>query len=124
MNDVIIKDRERLEQIVAGDGCFLTELFHPDRDAAALRYSLAYAYVEAQGCTLDHVLEQTEVYYIIRGTGIMHLNGKAYAIKAGSCYYVPAQCRQWLENQGTERLEFLVIVDPPWTAQGETVNTA
>ena len=28
---------------------------------------------------------------------------------------------KWIENTGTSKLEFLVIVDPPWTSQDESV---
>lgn len=116
-----IKHRDSARQIVAGDGCFLRELLHPDNDPVALPYSLAYAYVEAGGRTLDHLLEQSEVYYVIAGRGTMVLDDVPHTVETGSSYYIPAGCRQWLQNDGETRFEFLCIVAPPWTADGETV---
>lgn len=111
---------ERTE-IVAGDGCFLRELLHPQRDPAPIGYSLAYAYVEPAGSTKDHWLEQNEVYYIIAGQGTMFLDQQPIAVSAGSYYYIPPRCHQWLRNDGDTRLEFLCIVDPPWTDEGEVI---
>ena len=117
----VIRQRDDLESITAGDKCILTELFHPDKDPITTGYSLAYAFVEPGGSTLNHYLEQSETYYIIRGTGTMYLDGEAHRVQAGSTYYIPPRCQQWLKNDGDERIEFLVMVDPPWTAEGEVI---
>ncbi len=109
-------------EFVAGDGCHLRELLHPARHPIQIGYSLAHADVEVAGRTADHVLEQSEVYYIIAGRGTMVLDGQAHAVEAGSYYYIPPHCSQWLRNDGEQRLEFLCIVEPPWTAAGETIT--
>ncbi len=109
------------QQIVAGDGCFLRELLHPDRDPVNVRYSLAYAYIEPNGATADHWLEQTETYYILSGHGTMMLDDQEITVQAGSYYSIPPRCHQWLRNDADIRLEFLCIVDPPWTAEGEVI---
>jgi mannose-6-phosphate isomerase-like protein (cupin superfamily) len=119
-----IKHLSTIPAIVAGDGCILREIFHPERDPVPIRYSLAHAYVEPGGRTHDHFLEQSEVYYVIAGTGTMYLNGEPIDVAAGSSYYIPPHCSQYLINTGPERFEFLCIVDPPWSAEGETVGAA
>ncbi|ABX05639.1 MAG TPA: cupin domain-containing protein [Herpetosiphon sp.] len=109
-------------EFVAGDGCHLRELLHPTQQPIRIGYSLAHAYVDVGCRTADHWLEQSEVYYIIAGHGTMVLDGQAHAIEAGSYYYIPPRCSQWLRNDGEQRLEFLCIVEPPWTAAGETIT--
>lgn len=117
----LVRSISSVPEQIAGDGCFLRELLHPDRDGSAIRYSLAYAFVEPGGRTLDHVLEQSEVYYGLAGAATLFLDGSPYPIEPGSCICIPPRCRQHLENHGETRFEFLCIVDPPWTGQGEKV---
>jgi len=121
MTQPIVRHQDELPQIVAGDLCHLTEIFNPAKESLPTRYSIAYAYVEPGGKTLNHVLEQSETYYIIAGQGTMFINGEEHPIKAGSCYLIPPQTEQWLRNDGKTRIEFLVMVDPPWTPDGETI---
>lgn len=117
----IIKHRSDIAEFLAGDRCTIRELFSPANDRIETNFSLAYAYVEPGGRTLDHLLHQAEIYYVIAGTGTMFLDGVAYAVHTGSSFYVPPHCRQWLRNDGPERFEFLCIVDPPWTPDGEEI---
>lgn len=116
-----VQHQDLIPEAIAGDRCFLRELLHPQRFPVALGYSLAYAYVEPYGRTLDHVLEQSEVYYVLTGEGTMFLDDTAHAVTAGSYFYIPPGCRQWLRNDGASRFEFLCIVEPPWSDEGETV---
>lgn len=119
---LIIKHIEDIDQIIAGDACYLREIFHPDRDNVQTHHSLAYAYVEPGGRTLNHYLDkQSETYYIIKGEGLMHVNEDSFEVKPGNSYYIPAKGRQWLENKSDQRLEFLVIVDMPWELEDEYV---
>lgn len=117
----LVKHIEDIDEITAADRCGLREVFHPARDSAQIRYSLAHASVSPGESTLEHHIEQSEVYYVISGQGTMHLDGKPHSVCAGSAYYIPPGCRQYLVNSGNEPFEFLCIVDPPWTAEGETV---
>ena len=106
---------------VAGDGCVLRELLHPARHPVTLGYSISHAYVEVGGRTLDHWLAQSEVYYVLAGRGTMFLDNVPHTVETGSYYYIPPFVHQWLRNDGESRFEFLCIVDPPWTTDGETV---
>lgn len=117
-----VSHRNDCAEFIAGDQCHLRELLHPQRSGQPISYSLAYAFVEQGGRTLDHTLEQSEVYYIIAGRGTMFLDGQAYAVETGSFFYIPPQCNQWIRNDGPSRLEFLCIVDPPWTEAGEQIK--
>lgn len=109
-------------EMTAGDGCQLRELIHPDRDPASIRFSLAQAHVECGESTLRHALIQTELYYILEGKGTLFIDSKPYHVQKGDCVAVPPRSEQYLRNDGPSRLEFLCIVDPPWTEQGESVR--
>jgi mannose-6-phosphate isomerase-like protein (cupin superfamily) len=117
----LFKHQADVQGIIAGDKCQLWQLLHPAHDAVQLDYSIAYAKVEVSGRTLNHVLHQSEVYYVIRGEGLMYLDGVAYAVRSGSCYYIPPRCEQWLQNTGETDFEFICIVNPPWQAQQEEI---
>jgi mannose-6-phosphate isomerase-like protein (cupin superfamily) len=122
MNQAYINDISSIEPFVAGDGCVLRELLHPQNHPVALGYSLAHAYIEPGGRTADHWLEQSEVYYILSGQGTMFLGGVPHQVAAGSYFYIPGRMSQWLRNDGSERIEFLCIVDPAWTREGEIIS--
>jgi len=117
-----IKHLDNIEEIVAGDNCFLKEIFHPDRDEVKTNYSLAFAFVEPQGRTLNHCLKQSETYFIIAGIGRMHIDNDVFEVREGSSFYVAPFQNQWIENIGNDKLEFLVIVDPPWKKEDERIT--
>ena len=61
------------------DRSLLSELMHPDKvaEAAHLDCSIAHAIVPAGESTLPHTLKKsTELYYILQGRGIMHIDGE------------------------------------------------
>ena len=106
--------REQAE-IIANDGCRLRELLHPDTDRSAISYSLAVAWVDPGKSTLPHRLtEEIEVYYIISGTGRMHIDEESRDVETGDAIVIPAASEQWIENPGTDVLHFAAIVSPPW----------
>ena len=112
---MFVKRSAECEEITANDGCRLRELLHPDRDGSGLPYSLAVARVEPGQATHPHLLrEETEVYYIVRGSGRMHIGEQTEELQAGDAVVIPAGARQWIECTGRDTLEFVALVDPPW----------
>jgi len=104
-------------EITANDGCRLRELLHPDKDASGLPYSLAVARVAPGERTLPHRLsEETEVYYVVSGHGTMRIDDEASEVRAGDAVVIPAGSVQWIECRGSEVLEFVALVSPPWRA--------
>lgn len=106
---------------IAGDSTILREMLHPDKADLALRYSLAHAVVEPEKTSTRHRLAYSEVYYILEGTGIMHIDDEAEQIEAGDTVYIPPKTVQWIENAGDCNLVFLCIVDPAWQPEHEEV---
>ena len=118
---MLIKRLPNCEEITAGDGTHLRELLHPARDATAVRYSLAVARLVPGARSKAHRLASTEVYYFVRGSGIMHIGDEVGAVASGDAVYNPADSVQWLENNGEDELEFVCIVDPAWRREDERV---
>jgi mannose-6-phosphate isomerase-like protein (cupin superfamily) len=117
---VLIKKLTDCREIVAGDRTRLRELLHPDRDEVRIRYSLAVARLEPGRSSMPHRLKTAEVYYLVRGSGVMHVGAEARRVETGDAVYIPPDSVQRLENTGKEEIEFLCIVDPAWRAEDET----
>jgi mannose-6-phosphate isomerase-like protein (cupin superfamily) len=66
-------------------------------------------------------LKTSEVYYILEGEGIMHVDDESAAVHAGQAIYVPPNSNQHISNTGDSDLRFLCIVDPAWQPQDEEV---
>jgi mannose-6-phosphate isomerase-like protein (cupin superfamily) len=118
---MFIKKLKDCAEITAGDRTRLRELLHPARDAVSVRYSLAVAWLAPQKRSQAHRLKTAEVYYLVRGNGVMHIGDEAAKIEAGDAVYIPSDSVQWLENTGRDDVEFVCIVDPAWRPEDEQV---
>jgi mannose-6-phosphate isomerase-like protein (cupin superfamily) len=118
---MLVQKLKQCEMFVAGDNTQLRELLHPDKQSVALRYSLAHAVVPAGKTSIDHSLATSEVYYILSGRGVMHIDDETRAVEPGDAIYIPPNSRQFIHNPEPEPLMFICIVDPAWQAADETV---
>lgn len=118
---MIIRTLSDCKEFLAGDHTKLRELLHPARAPVQIGYSLAHGTLEARARSKRHRLAATEVYYFVAGEGIFHMDDQASPVQAGDAVYVPPGVVQWVENTGGERLEFLCLVEPAWTGEGEEV---
>ncbi len=118
---MFIKDLEDCEEFTAGDNSILRELLHPDKADLAIHYSLAHAIVSPGQTTRPHRLKTSEVYYILEGEGVMHINDESRRVYPGHAVYIPPSSKQYIENTGKIPLKFLCIVDPAWRKQDEEV---
>lgn len=118
---MFIRDLKKCEEFTAGDGCSLRELLHPAKADLGLRYSLAHAVVMPGQTTRPHRLAASEVYYIIEGEGVMHINGESRPVFPGQAIYIPPNATQYISNPGNRDLVFLCIVDPAWRKEDEEV---
>lgn len=118
---MFIRELQDCEEFTAGDNCALREILHPDKADLTLRYSLAHAKVKPGETTWKHRLKTSEVYYIISGTGLMHINEETAPVRPGSTVYIPPMATQCITNAGKSDLVFICIVDPAWRAEDEVV---
>ena len=47
-----------------------------------------------------------EIYYVLAGAGVVTLEGKEVAVKAGSAVFIPGMTEHGARQTGTERLRF------------------
>lgn len=107
-------------EFIAGDHTRLRELISPHHDQGfAGRYSLAHAIVEPGKKSTPHKMLTSEVYYILEGKGVMHIEDGTAEVGLGDCIDIPPGKTQWIENTSTEPLVFLCIVDPAWRKKDE-----
>ncbi len=118
---MLIKRLKDCREISAGDRTRLRELLHPERDAVDIRYSLAVAWIASGQKSQPHRLKTAEVYYVVRGSGVMHIGDDVAEVAAGDAIYIPPESVQWLENTGREGIEFICIVDPAWRPEDEEI---
>tara|TARA_R110002072_G_scaffold3803_3_gene27130 strand:- start:89 stop:454 length:366 start_codon:yes stop_codon:yes gene_type:complete len=116
---VFVKNINECPEFIANDGCLIREWVHPKNDAVDLPYSVAMATVEIGKQSYKHALEQTEVYIIFSGEGVMHIDDEAQEVISGEAILVPAGATQWIENTADEELCFIAIVNPPWSDEGD-----
>lgn len=121
VKEVVIKDLAGCEEIIAGDKTILHEMLHPDKADLKIRYSLAHALVQPGQTTLPHSLTTSEVYYILEGQGIMHIDDESSPVAAGQAVYIPPCAAQHIKNTGSGDLKFLCIVDPAWRKEDEEI---
>ncbi len=109
------------KEFIAGDGSVLRELLHPEKTDVQIQYSLAHAKVPAGQMTKAHRLRACEVYYIIEGRGLMHIDKESFEVNPGCAVYIPPDSMQYIENKGDCDLKFLCIVEPAWRQEDEEV---
>lgn len=118
---MFIKDLNDCEEFRAGDNSILRELLHPGKAEIAINYSLAHAIIKPGQTSSPHKLKTTEVYYILEGEGLMHINEEEQKVHPGHAIYIPPGSLQFIQNTGKNDLIFLCIVDPAWKKEDETI---
>ena len=119
---VFIRNLNECKEIIAIDGTILRELINPLYDGTELhlRYSIAHAKVSPGNASFPHRLTKaSEVYYFLKGTGVMYIDDEKQKVGPGSLVYIPPNAIQYLENTGDQDLVFLCIVDPYWRPEDE-----
>ncbi len=110
---------------IAPDGAEIRNLVH--REQGATRLSLAEALVPP-GQRTAKVYHQTvyeEVWYIVRGSGVMHVHDPAredeevFPVEPGDAVLLPAGHGFFVQNDGAGDLVFLCCGSPPWPGDQE-----
>jgi mannose-6-phosphate isomerase-like protein (cupin superfamily) len=107
------------------DHTTLCELLHPARDGLDIPYSIAHVVLKPGSASLPHLLkESSEVYYILEGLGVVHIDSESAKVSPGQVVYIPPGSKQHIQNVGTNDLKFLCIVHPMWRKENEVVLTS
>lgn len=118
---MFVKYLKDCQKFKAGDDSILRELLHPNKMPLQISYSLAYAKVKAGKMTKPHKLKTAEVYYIISGKGLMHIDDESLEVGPECAVYIPPNSRQYIENTTNAELKFLCIVNPAWREEDEEI---
>ena len=113
---------EKLKEIIAIDDTILREIINPLHDEGNLKlgYSIAHAVVKPGNASLSHrIRTSSEIYYILKGSGRMHVDEESEDVGPSDTIYVPPDAIQYIENTGDADLVFLCIVYPSWRAEDE-----
>lgn len=54
-----------------------------------------------------------ECYVVLRGAGVMTLNGERREVSVGTFIHLPSWCEHGIENTGDETMEVLICTSPP-----------
>jgi mannose-6-phosphate isomerase-like protein (cupin superfamily) len=119
---MIVKKLKDLKEITALDNTIIREMLNPKHDATPLHlgYSLAHATLPSKKISLPHRFKTaSEVYYILKGEGMMYIDDETRQVGPGDTIYIPPKAVQFIENIGETNLEFLCIVYPEWQPDAE-----
>ena len=119
---MIVKKLKDLKEIVALDDTIVREMLNPKHDTIPfhLGYSLAHATLPPGKTSLPHRFKTaSEVYYILNGEGVMHIEDETERVGPGDTIYIPPKAVQFIKNIGDNNLEFLCIVYPEWQPDAE-----
>lgn len=118
---MFIKKLSNCLEFIAGDKTILREILHPAKMDFIWRYSLAHAIVKPGETSQLHSLQTSEVYYILDGEGIMHIDDENEPVWPWDTISIPPHAKQCITNTSTADLQFLCIVDPAWRLEDEEI---
>ena len=118
---MIIKKIQDIEAILGNEGTEIRQIFHPHNTLDGIRYSLAQSTIQPGKKSKPHKMKTSEVYFVLEGRGVLHIDGKPILIEEYQSIFVPPFSLQYLENTGSVMLKVLCIVDPAWKKDDEVV---
>lgn len=118
---MFIRNVSDCKECNGGDRSLLRELLHPDKADLTINYSFAHATVKPGTKTLPHTLTSAEVYYILDGSGTVHVASESAAVRQNDAIYIPPHAVEYIQNSGTKDLTFICIVDPAWKKEDEKI---
>jgi len=118
---MLVKKLEELTFLTSKDGCRIKEIIHPGQTGTDPGVSLAWAEVPPGGATVPHRLAMTEIYFVLEGRGLMHINGEETQVGPGQAVYIPRRRTQFIKNIGENSLRFLCVCHPAYDPEGDEV---
>jgi len=118
---MLVRKLKDCKEFIAADGSVLREMLHPDKEDLKINYSLAFAKVMPGKTTKPHKLKTCEVYYILKGRGLMYIDKESCSVSSQDTVYIPPCSTQYIKNTGSSVLEFLCLVEPAWKKQDEEI---
>ena len=97
------------EPFTTKDGSTIRELHHTEAQ------SLAEATLEpAQATTRHYHRDAEEIYFVLKGSGTLAVDGDTRRVRPGDAVLIPAGAWHTLENDGNSELIILCSCAPPY----------
>lgn len=87
------------------DGVYSSKMLTGDEMAGEQVININEGTLAPGGCTPPGVHEETEIYYIIAGSGKVVLDGQPLAVKPGDIIIIPGGVQHWIDNSKSD-MEF------------------
>src|SRR3954452_12271562 len=105
-----IASLNKIEAFATKDGSFIRELHQTQVQ------SLAEGTLEPDQATERHYHRVTEeIYFVVKGSGDMEVDGEHQRIAVGDAVLIPAGAWHSLHNNGTSELRILCACVPPYS---------
>ena len=102
-----------------GDVTWHTLISHPQTASSDLSAGIAVC-PPATGSLREHRHAQSEIYYILDGTGRVSIDGKSYEVERGSVIFIPPDAEHGIVNTGdVEPLRWFYVF--PTSSFGDVV---
>lgn len=110
-----VVNRNDVHAFTTKDTSIIREILAP-RNSETQSQSLAEAMVDVGATTQAHSHPDTEeLYYILRGSGMMAIEAEHRSVTVGDGICIPAGKRHQIRNTGQEPLVFLCCCVPAYT---------
>ena len=119
---MIIKKIENVEAFEGNEGTQIKQIISPPETNNVIRYSLAHCTIAPGKSSKPHIMKTSEMYYILQGKGIMHIDSETKQVNQNDLIFVPPMSKQYLENNGKMDLVVLCVVDPAWRQEDEILE--
>ena len=116
-----IKEDAKINFIQGEENSKIKQYFHPKNTSNGISYSLAQFTLEIGEKTKLHKIKSSEIYYILEGNGKLRIADNEFELKKNDSAYVPPNSEQFFENIGSEKLQFLCIVEPAWKQEDDEI---
>jgi len=114
---VEVVNRDRSAPFITKDGSEIRSILDPT-NSTAVNQSLAEATLPPGAETEEHYHPRTEeIYYILRGRGLMTLEGEGREVGPGDGILILPGTRHRIRNIGKESRVFLCCCSPPYSHQ-------
>lgn len=121
---MLIRDIKTADYFLTTDKTIICELLHPHREEEEVKMncSIACATLSPGDVSHPHRLKTAgEVYFILEGKGIMHIDNEQAVLEPGQAVYIPPGSMQYIKNVSNNELKFLCVVSPPWSEEDDEV---
>jgi mannose-6-phosphate isomerase-like protein (cupin superfamily) len=116
-----LKKLQDIDIVDGGEGTKIRQIFHPHNTLSGIRFSISHSLIEPGKKSTLHKMKTAEVYYILEGEGVLHLEDDVINVSKDQAIYIPPNSKQYIENTGKNDLKFLCIVDPAWRKEDEEI---